>query len=99
VSQVAILVDEAEWKALVARLAAVEQELKQRPATAGDRAFLTPRQVAKRHGIGVERVYAALESGRLTADRVPGKGRAGVWYRVKPADADTWYETFERNRA
>jgi excisionase family DNA binding protein len=81
-----------EFQALAREVA----ELKRRVeggVSSTDRAFLTPKQVAKRLGVGNDQVYAALKSGRLKADSRPGMGKAAV-HRIQPADAQAWYDAF-----
>lgn len=88
--------DEAD--VLAARIAALEAtvaELKAAAPTA--RAYLTPKEVAARHGVRFSVVYAACDDGRLPAEKTSRAGR--VAYRIQPADAAAWYVAYRKAQA
>lgn len=91
-------VTEEEHQVVLDRLAELEQRVAALlKGEAVEAAFLTPKQVASRFRIDTHRVYAALEAGKLRAER-RGLRLGGLW-RIKPTDADRWYARFEAGRS
>ncbi len=92
----AVILSADEFAALVKRLEEVERRVSGGlpAATLTLRDFQTPREVARRFGVGDATVYEALASGRLPAEARPGKNKTGRVWRINPEDARTWYATF-----
>jgi hypothetical protein len=90
------VVTEDELKPVLARLGELEQQVKDLAggSRAKARAYLTPVEVAKRHGVRHAIVYEALESGKLAAEKRPHP--RGTAYRIQPADAQRWYDAHVR---
>lgn len=95
------VVTKEEHDAVVRRLVELERTVADlaKSGAAPAREYLTPRQVAKRCGVGNDQVYAALESGRLKGQSVKRGGKHGHAWRIRPEDARAWYEAFIAKKA